>query len=128
MKAFNLVLLLISIILCSCFVNSKQQIKEKKSNLLKEWRTDSLGCLQYRTKEKAFYIRDSLDLIDKTNSYIIDKLGNPNSVRKDGNVEVIKYYFNTVCRENLFIDSLDYCWVEMLFEKNHLKNIEISCY
>lgn len=114
--------------LCGCFVNSKYQVKDKEINLLEEWKTDTLGCLKYRTKEKALYIRDSLDLMGKSTVFIINKLGTPNSVRKESNSEILKYYFNTICRENVFIDSLDYCWLEMLIESDKVKNIEVSCY
>jgi hypothetical protein len=120
--------ILIPIMLCGCFVNSKYQVKDKEINLLEEWKTDTLGCLKYRTKEKALYIRDSLDLMGKSTVFIINKLGTPNSVRKESNSEILKYYFNTICRENVFIDSLDYCWLEMLIESDKVKNIEVSCY
>ena len=64
----------------------------------------------------------------KSTAFIIDKLGVPNSRKKEPNSEILKYYFNTICRENVFIDSLDYCWIEMLIESDKVKNIEISCY
>lgn len=120
--------ILIPFILCGCFVSSKYQVKDKENKLLEEWRTDTLGCLKYRTKEKALYIRDSLSLMGKPTVFIIDKLGVPNSKKKESNSEILKYYFNTICRENVFIDSLDYCWIEMLVESDKVKNIEVNCY
>lgn len=125
MKIYSLVI--ISIILFGCSANTKQRNKDE-TNLLNEWKVDSFGCLKYRTKERAFYIKDSLDLMNKSSSFIINKLGAPNTIRKEANTEILKYYFNTVCRENIFVDSLDYCWIEMVIESNRLKRIDIICH
>jgi hypothetical protein len=127
MKTYSPIYLLIPFLLCGCFVNSKCQVKDKESKLLEEWKKDTLGCLKYRTKEKALYIRDSLDLKNKSTIFVINKLGTPNSIKKDSNREILKYYFNTICRENVFIASFDYCWIEMLVESDRVKNIEVSC-
>jgi hypothetical protein len=128
MKIYSFIYLIFIVFFCGCFSNSKYHLKDKESKLLQEWKADSLGCLHYRTKEKAIYIRDSLNLINKSTDFVIRKLGIPNSLNKDANKEILKYYFNTSCRENVFIDSLDYCWVGVLIESDLVINIEVSCY
>jgi hypothetical protein len=128
MKLYISIYLLIIVFLFGCFSNSKYHLENKESKLLKEWKADSLGCLHYRTKEKAIYIRDSLNLLNKSTSFVINKLGGPNSIKKDANSETLKYYFNTTCKENVFIDSVDYCWITMIVESDSIKKIEVSCY
>lgn len=120
--------ILITLILFGCFVSPIHQTQDKESKLLEEWRADAFGCLEYRTVEKALYIRDSLSLIGKSTGIVIEKLGVPNSRMKETNSEILKYYFNTICRESVFIDSLDYCWVEMLIEFDKVRNIQVICY
>lgn len=38
------------------------------------------------------------------------------------------YYFGPNCRNNVFIDTLDYCWLELLMKSNKVKNIYTNCY
>ena len=42
--------------------------------------------------------------------------------------DIFFYYFGPNCRDNVFIDTLDYCWLELLMKSNKVKNIYTNCY
>ncbi|MBP5421104.1 MAG: hypothetical protein J6Y78_01550 [Paludibacteraceae bacterium] len=127
-------ILFISIILLCAFTgcnslddkNIDRNIKESK--LLAMWRVDTFGCMKYRTADNAIYIRDSLNLTGKSTAFVIDELGVPNSRQTNDDRETLIYYFNTYCNDNVFIDSVDYCWLELLIESDKVKNIYTKCY
>jgi hypothetical protein len=112
--------------LSGCTFSYSQNKREQK--ILEDWKIDSLGCLGYRNKEKAYYLLDSLDLMNKSKDFVFEKIGTPNNIKKNENTEIFKYYFNTLCRDGVFIDSADYCWFEVIVESNQIKNTGIYCY
>lgn len=100
----------------------------KETEMLAAWRADTFGCLKYRTADNAKYIRDSLNLTGKSTAFVIEELGVPNSRQTNANRETLIYYFDTNCNDNVFIDSVDYCWLELLIKSDKVKNISMKCY
>ena len=84
--------------------------------------------MKYRTADNAKYIRDSLNLTGKSTAFVIEELGVPNSRQTNANRETLIYYFDTNCNDNVFIDSVDYCWLELLIKSDKVKNIYTNCY
>jgi hypothetical protein len=126
MKSELIISIYILFYLSGCTFSYSQNKQEQK--ILEEWRSDSLGCLGHRNKEKAYYLLDSLELISKSKDFVLKKIGIPNYIKTNENEEIFKYYFNTICRNGIFVDTADYCWFEVILESNQVKNIGISCY
>ncbi len=123
----TVVILILSIGLLSCNM-LRQSNDDTNNNLYNDWRVDTLGCLKLRTLSNAKYIRDSLNIVNKESSFVINKLGQPNFQTINSNIEIIRYYFDTYCHESEIIDTLDYCWLEMSFEREKVKTIDIICH
>ena len=82
---------------------------------LREWRKDSLGCLGFRNIDMADYICDTLNFKGCNTSFVIEKLGQPNKIFIDKKRQIFTYYVDMSCRDNVFIDSIDYCWIKIEF-------------
>ena len=126
-KAIKIIFTLLFILFISSFSQIKEE-KIKEEKILEDWRNDTLGCLGYRNSEKAIYLRDSLGLNAKSKIFVLEKLGIPNFIQENKETEVFKYYFNGICRDGKLIDSVDYCWFEILFISNQVRNTSIVCY
>ena len=121
---------IISIIILRCIFSFAQTKITKENKVLEGWKIDTCGCLGYRTPEEVDFIRDSLYLINKSKDYVLEKLGMPNCIKKydTEEKEELRYNFNTICRDGIFIDSLDYCWLEIFIVLNKVKYVGAVCY
>lgn len=94
---------------------------------LKEWRTDTLGCLGYRNFTAIQFIIDTLKINGKSTDFVIENLGYPNNRKQGLNSENFYYYFATNCEGNAIVDSLDFCWLELLIVFGRVTQTDISC-
>ena len=113
---------------CIFLLSQKREEKTREEKILEDWKRDTFGCLGYRNSETARYIRDSLDLLNKSRTIVFDKIGVPNFTQQADNEEFCEYYFNGICREGVLVDSADYCWLKILIISDKVKYIGISCY
>lgn len=96
----------------------KQILNDSINTIVKEWRIDSLGCLNLRTIEKANTLFKVLQFNKKKGKEIIEILGSPNYISNYGPNFCYSYIFNALCYNNKLIDSADYCWIDFLFNSN----------
>lgn len=63
------------------------------SRLFKQWKSDKLGCdgIRIQIFYNEFHVLDSL-LKSKDEGYVIDNLGEPNTVYRDEELIVFRYY------------------------------------
>jgi len=146
-KIFTIIFILFGYLLSFAQTNNDDKI-------LEEWRLDTLGCLGYRNFEKAVYIMDSLDIINKNKEFVLEKLGVPNFImildvdtdefpysHLDSNgclvrktwkeEETFAYYYNTerICINGTFDrDECCYCCVFILIILNEVKDVSIPCF
>jgi hypothetical protein len=113
--------------MCGCITSTPYNMKKEK-NIIKNWKLDTLGCLGYRNINTSYYLIDSLNLKGKNKDFLIRKIGLPNYSQKTNNTETFKYYFNTTCKNGVFIDSIDYCWLELFIISNKIESLGIICY
>ena len=87
--------------------------------------------------EQARYIWDSLKLKNKSKEFVIDILGNPDTLtfetfntkkKASVNAIVLKYYYDTPCIDGL-MSIYDNCWVEIDIDvaSNKVKFVGIGC-
>ena len=114
---------------CNIFSYHKRAEKKRVENMLEDWRRDTSGCLNIRSSEKLHYLRECLVLDNKSKSFVLKKLGEPNIIVKDGNKETYRYYYNGLCNnEGQLIESSDYCWIEISFSSNKIIYIASLCF
>ena len=114
-----LFLFTIILILPLCISKSHNATSYEKQ-LIKDWKTDSLGCLGLRSYDKAKEIVAIYKLNSKSNVEIETLLGKPNYINHESYLSY-SYYFQSFCdstSRNL-IDSMDCCWVEFIFNVGH---------
>jgi hypothetical protein len=126
----------------------------KADKILEDWMLDTLGCLGYRDFEKATFIMDSLDIVNKSKEFVLEKLGVPNFINifdvdkdkfpyshLDSNgclvrktwkeEETFGYYYNTkyLCIDGKFdIEECCYCCVFISIILNKVVSVNIPCF
>jgi len=119
----RLLLLLVSstlFIRCAAQKISEPIINQKT---LEVWKMDENGCSNLRDVEMAKYIRDSVFYQGREESWVLNKLGNPDLKEADN----WKYYFDTFCKDDVKVDSLDNCWLSIKLVDNKTKYVDIYC-
>lgn len=106
--------------------NQSVSVDDTLDIYLANWRKDSLGCLQLRSKKASYFLIEKMDLIEKTENQVVSILGTPNTIYCDGEKVRLKYYFGSLCDNGLINDSADFCWVEYVFLKSNGKVIDIN--
>ena len=82
-------------------------------NLTKNWKKDSLGCLNLRSKFYSDSINKKIIFKNKSESFITLYLGKSNKREVRGEYKYYIYYFNTKCNvNNRIIDSVDKCYLQ----------------
>jgi hypothetical protein len=99
-------------------------------SILIEWKTDSIGCKGLRSNIKAELLRDSLKLENQYPQSIIDLLGKANSYILTKKHYVIRYYYQTFCHSDKHVESVDYCWVDFIYEDSKINKCKMisRCY
>ncbi|WP_343636026.1 hypothetical protein [Fluviicola sp.] len=104
-----------------------QEVKEVEI-LVENWRTDSLGCKKLRTKQASEIIIDSLKLENRTQTEFLRVFCNPNMIDERDGKQILSYYFDAICRDGKFIDSLDHCIAEFTFKSDRLVGSNYICF
>jgi len=116
---------------CNILLEKETDLSQKENKMYKMWREDKNGCLGYRNASVALYIRDSSNLIDKKEDYIVSILGKPDTVINFQNdilnTKEFMYFLDIKCENNIKINSIDYCRLYLSFRRNKLLAIDISC-
>ena len=117
--------------LLGCNILSFQERREKKrkeEKILEDWRKDSLGCLGLRNRETVAYMLYHTELKNKSKAFVLKKLGKPNFIEKDEDIETFIYYCNAAYDSNWnIIDSIGYCSFEIDFLSNKVIDVIVFC-
>jgi hypothetical protein len=111
---------------------ARNSTSEKKSVVPKVyslWKGDLFGCKKDRTTTGAREIEKDMSIKQPTFDDAVVLLGSPNRrADRQGNI-VAHYYFNGFCNDGMFLDSLDYCWLELEFSGEEMKYFRgnVSC-
>ena len=77
--------------------NSKKNKQRTPSEMLIDWKNDSLGCLRVRNDSSFKLITDSIKIIGKSYNEALLMFGKPNKIYKTKDGAVISYFLNTRC-------------------------------
>jgi len=108
-------------------IENNEEVSLNFDLLLHNWRNDSLGCLGYRTLQTVIYIVDSLNFNGKPIEFVLKNLGFPNRSLIGLNCQNFYYYFDTQCKDGLFDENLDFCWLELKIDFDKVSAIDINC-
>ena len=117
--------------LLGCNILSFQERREKKireEKILEDWRRNPFGCFGFRSGEKINYIQYHMELKNKSKAFVLKKLGEPNFIEKDEDIETFRYYCDVACdSKGNIIDSMDYCLLDIDFSSNKVIDIIVFC-
>ena len=122
MRSRLIILLLpLTFLLQNCTYNSYDS-----DPLVRQWRKDSLGCIELRSEAAARTLYYRYKLKDKTSNEIIDVLGPPNKMLDNGAGLWLEYYFGTTCSGDKLIDSIEYCQASLFYIDKTKKDCDLS--
>jgi hypothetical protein len=102
-------------------------METEKEDRFEFWKLDTATCKKIRTAEDARYIEDSLNWENKTKKFVIDILGNPDTlIILNKKSQALVYYYDTPCYNGI-MDTLDNCWVDIIIVSNKVKFVGIGC-
>jgi hypothetical protein len=103
-------------------------VNDTISRYIADWKKDSLGCLGLRDYNKLQYILKYFNLISKSKEEVVNILGQPDFIINDDTEMRFTYYFDTMCDKGEMIDSTDFCWARVTFDKgSKVKQIDNAC-
>lgn len=89
------------------------------SDILKQWRLDSLGCKNIRNMSNIQLLIDSLKIDYQIPSKVESLLGRPNNVVVGKSNYTLIYYINSYCvtrgTVQMTPSNIDRCWIEFNF-------------
>jgi hypothetical protein len=89
---------------------------------------DSLGCLKKRNKDYSENIIKKYNLKNSNISDFKKIFGTPNAIEKDGsNTEILIYYFDSFCKNNVLQNDSDKCYARFYFRNNKLIDKDYIC-
>ena len=106
---------------------NQRKINDSTEFIIENWKKDSIGCLNLRTKAGFEYLNAIMILKDKSLSDISVLLGSPNEIEKSDGSTTLIYWYNSICGNNRIIENTDYCWVELFFKKDTLSDVSFNC-
>lgn len=93
-----------------------------------DWIMDSLGCLKKRNKDYSENIIKKYNLKNSNISDFKKIFGTPNAIEKDGsNTEILIYYFDSFCKNNVLQNDSDKCYARFYFRNNKLIDKDYIC-
>jgi len=112
------------------FLNCNKE-NRKFANKLKindEWIKDSLGCLGKRNEDYSESMIKKYTLRNSNTSDFKNVFGNPNTIEKDSsNTEILIYFLNSFCENNIPQDDSDKCYARFYFRNNILIDRDYIC-
>ena len=122
--------LLIFLFILSCD-QSNNFNKIKTDQELISWKSDKFGCKGIRTEENALRFVDTYKIRNSSKDHLITVFGEPNKISKSksGKIIIYAYYYQSDCDDNNFLDSKDFCWMEIDIGANDklVKSINFWC-
>lgn len=123
METLNKNILFFSLIMAmffSCDFNQKDTLLELTEN----WRKDTLGCMNLRSKQYSDSINEKINFKNKPETYLIKYLGKSNKVKVSDKYKYFVYYFDTKCENNILVDSIDQCYLQYRIDAKTEKIID----
>jgi hypothetical protein len=84
------------------------------ASLAAAWKEDSSGCKQVRDRDKAALISSYIISRHYTRGDVLKMLGPPNGISGGCNGVNLVYVFDVSCMNGRMIDTLDYCWMNIV--------------
>lgn len=121
-----IIVLLILFLFTSC--NKKNKRISTILEINNEWIKDSLGCLQKRNNDYSENLIQKFNLKNSNISDFKKVFGAPNTTEKgDFNTEILIYFFDSFCENNILQNNSDKCYATFYFRNNILIDRSYIC-
>jgi hypothetical protein len=110
-----------------CSSSSNKQKNSINTALSLKWVQDSVGCKQLRSKELATQLIKDNHLMNDTKERFLEVFQAPNEKDNTKDVEILKYYFNTMCENGKLAPNSDKCYASFYFKSNKLVEMHFVC-
>lgn len=131
LNTFLIQCLFISLFSCTSNANNQKaasiELDKENSELVQQWKQDSLGCENRRSKVLAEKIVANLKLENTPKDNFIKFFGTPNVVRNYEGKIILCYYFNSSCVDGSMLKDADTCLAEFTFKNGSLIQRNYIC-
>ncbi len=131
LNTFLVQCLFISLFSCTSNANNQKaasiKLDKENSELIQQWKQDSLGCENIRSKVLAEKIIINLKLENTPKDNFIKIFGTPNVVRNYEGKIILCYYFNSSCVDGSMLKDADTCLAEFTFKNGSLIQRNYIC-
>jgi hypothetical protein len=103
-----------TLLACSC------KYPQVKNAAVSNWTSDSCGCKNKRTEALANKLIEENGLMNSNKNKFLNVFGSPNEVKKDGDYDILIYYFGTICDNNKPSLGSDTCFAKFYFKSGDL--------
>ena len=119
----KLLIILISLTFLSCNgqeTNKRKEVEKQSNNHKNNWKRDSKGCLKLRNKKLADSLIKKYDLEQKTIEEFKQVFGDPNDKKIMDTQNILIYYFDCICKDDVIVKDSDKCYAEFYFKNEKL--------
>lgn len=99
------------------------------SAIARQWREDSLGCSRIRDRKKAKLLSEYILSKSMNRADVVLLLGAPDKLGGGGGKLNMEYYFDAFCQNDVVVDTLDYCWMNIVvsLKSDSVMSINMPC-